>query len=70
MAGSLTFNPQTDSLVDADGNEFMLDSPYGDDLPQRGFMPGLDLFEPPEEEKIGVAEVTVNSESKRLQVRK
>ena len=40
LAGTLKFNPETDTLLDKDGNEFMLDTPYGDELPADGFDPG------------------------------
>lgn len=35
IAGDLTFNPEKDTLVGADGKEIMLDSPEGDELPQQ-----------------------------------
>jgi hypothetical protein len=31
--GDLTFNPEKDTLVGADGREVHLESPYGDELP-------------------------------------
>lgn len=37
IAGDLTFNPEKDTLIGADGKEVMLDSPFGDSLPQKGF---------------------------------
>lgn len=40
LAGTLKFDPETDSLLDKDGNPFMLDTPYGDELPSQGFDPG------------------------------
>ena len=33
FAGDLGFNPETDSLTAADGTQFMLEPPYGDELP-------------------------------------
>ena len=35
LAGDLRFNPETDSLTGADGQKFKLDSPYGDELPEK-----------------------------------
>ncbi|HLY69901.1 MAG TPA: aconitate hydratase, partial [Puia sp.] len=37
FAGDLTFNPLTDKLTNADGNEVMLDEPTGMELPPHGF---------------------------------
>eukprot|EP00117_Sycon_ciliatum_P044563 scpid31809/ scgid32131/ Aconitate hydratase, mitochondrial; Citrate hydro-lyase len=47
LGGRLDFNPQTDSLTAADGSQFKLDSPYGDELPERGFDRGEDTYEAP-----------------------
>lgn len=47
IAGDLTFNPLTDSLTGADGKQFKLKSPYGDELPARGFDAGEDTYQPP-----------------------
>lgn len=59
LAGSLTFNPDTDTLKGANGEEFKLESPRGDELPARGFDPGEDTFQPPVEDgsevSIGIA---------------
>merc|ERR1711963_104809 len=40
MAGSLDFDPRTQKLQGANGEEFFLESPYGDELPNQGFDPG------------------------------
>jgi aconitate hydratase len=37
IAGDLTFNPMTDTLVNEEGVAVKLDPPYGDELPSRGF---------------------------------
>ncbi|GAB4407604.1 MAG: aconitate hydratase [Bacteroidia bacterium] len=37
IAGDLTFNPLTDTLVNEDGQQVMLDPPVGDELPAKGF---------------------------------
>ena len=35
LAGTLDFDPRTQKLQGADGQEFLLDSPYGDELPSQ-----------------------------------
>jgi aconitate hydratase len=40
LAGTLNFNPLTDTLKDKDGNEFKLKEPTGDSLPRNGYDPG------------------------------
>ena len=35
LAGRLDFNPETDTLTGADGTSFKLDSPNGDELPEK-----------------------------------
>ena len=67
LAGKITFNPETDTLTDAVGNEFKLDSPYGDELPAKGFEPDLTGYSPPAEDPSKV-EVKVNPNSERLQL--
>lgn len=47
IAGRLDFNPLTDELTGADGKKFKLDSPYGDELPSKGFDPGMDTYDAP-----------------------
>jgi aconitate hydratase len=47
IAGDLTFNPEKDTLVGADGQEVLLETPYGDELPESGFDPGEDTFQAP-----------------------
>ena len=42
IAGSLTFNPLTDSLKDSKGQPFKLSPPSGDELPVRGYDLGQD----------------------------
>merc|ERR1712157_629019 len=67
LSGDLTFNPETDSLTAEDGSTFMLDPPYGDQLPVNGFDAGEDTYQHPPEDKEGV-QVDVNPESERLQL--
>lgn len=67
IAGDLSFNPETDELTGADGKKFKLNSPYGDELPQKGFDPGQDTYQAPPASGEGVS-VKVSPESKRLQL--
>lgn len=47
IAGRLDFNPLTDQLTGTDGKKFKLESPFGDELPARGFDPGQDTYQAP-----------------------
>lgn len=67
IAGTLDFDPTKDKLKGADGKEFMLDSPFGDELPQRGFDPGEDTFQAPPKDGSSVR-VDVDPKSNRLQL--
>ncbi len=67
LAGTLTFNPLTDTLKNSKGEEVMLAEPTGDELPSKGFDvedPGY--IEPVKNGKD--VEVVVNPKSKRLQL--
>ncbi|KAJ1808529.1 aconitate hydratase [Coemansia sp. RSA 2523] len=46
LGGRLSFNPMTDSLVDAKGQSFKLEPPSGDELPTRGYATGRTEYEP------------------------
>ena len=68
LGGRLSFNPLTDPLTDADGNEFMLQPPSeAPEVPPTGFDPGADMYVEPPEDGSDV-EVRVDPESNRLQV--
>ena len=68
LGGSLSFNPLTDPLVDADGNEFMLQPPTeAPEVPPTGFDPGNDMYVEPPEDGSDV-DVRVDPNSNRLQV--
>ncbi|XP_072035641.1 probable aconitate hydratase, mitochondrial [Amphiura filiformis] len=67
LAGSLDFNPLTDELEGADGRKFKLNSPYGDELPSKGFDPGQDTFKAPPADGTSL-HVDVSPESQRLQL--
>lgn len=47
LTGRLDFNPLTDTIKGADGKEFKLDAPFADELPSRGFDPGMDTYDAP-----------------------
>jgi aconitate hydratase len=67
LAGKITFNPETDTLVNDEGEEIKLDPPYGDELPGNGFKRGAEGFIPPAEDGSDV-EIIVNPNSERLQL--
>jgi len=67
LAGTLEFNPTTDSLPCPDGSELKLAEPFGDGLPVRGFDPGEDTFQAPPEDGSSVT-VDVSPTSDRLQL--
>jgi aconitate hydratase len=69
IAGTLNFNPLTDTLKDKDGKEFKLSPPTGDSLPSRGYDPGQDTYQAPPEDRASV-QVAVSPTSDRLQVLK
>jgi aconitate hydratase len=67
LAGDLSFNPEKDSLISADGREITLESPYGDELPANGFDAGVDTFQAPPADGSGVS-IVVDPTSNRLQI--
>uniref|UniRef100_A0A131Y4S1 aconitate hydratase n=1 Tax=Ixodes ricinus TaxID=34613 RepID=A0A131Y4S1_IXORI len=67
IAGRLDFNPMTDELTGSKGEKFKLESPRGDELPQRGFDPGEDTYQGPPKDGTGVS-VDVDVKSQRLQL--
>ncbi|KAH9822832.1 Aconitate hydratase, mitochondrial [Teratosphaeria destructans] len=67
LAGTLNFNPLTDTLKDKDGKEFMLKEPRGDGLPAHGYDPGRDTYQAPPEDRASV-KVAVSPTSDRLQI--
>jgi aconitate hydratase len=67
IAGDLGFNPLTDTLINEDGEEVMLDAPTGDELPKNGFDAEDKGFQEPAADGRGV-EVTVSETSDRLQL--
>jgi aconitate hydratase len=67
IAGSLSFNPMTDTLVNEKGEEVKLDPPTGEELPPKGFDKGEEGFVPPAKDGSSV-EVIVKDDSERLQL--
>jgi aconitate hydratase len=67
IAGRLDFNPLTDKLINANGEEVMLDPPTGDELPAKGFAVEDAGFIAPAEDGSKV-EVKVAPDSDRLQL--
>ncbi len=66
IAGDLTFNPLTDTLINQDGKAVKLDEPEGIELPPMGFSVKDAGYIPPDKEA-AKSEVTIAPHSKRLQ---
>ncbi len=69
IAGSVSFNPVTDELVNEKGEKVKLDPPKGEELPPRGFDRGEEGFVPPAKDGSSV-NVIVDPKSERLQLLK
>ncbi|KAJ8661497.1 aconitate hydratase, mitochondrial [Lichtheimia ornata] len=69
IAGDMTFNPMTDTLIGADGKPFKLQPPSGDELPRAGYDAGENTYQAPPEDRSQV-NVAVSPESNRLQLLK
>jgi aconitate hydratase len=67
IAGDLTFNPLTDTLINEKGEAVKLDPPSGDELPTRGFDVEDAGYQAPAEDGSGV-QINVKADSKRLQL--
>ncbi|MDT3740817.1 MAG: aconitate hydratase [Candidatus Kapabacteria bacterium] len=67
IAGRLTFNPMTDSLINKDGIEVRLDPPTGDELPSKGFDVLDNGYQAPAEDGSKV-NIIVAPDSNRLQL--
>jgi aconitate hydratase len=67
IAGDLTFNPLTDSLINENGESVMLDPPTGFELPALGFAVEDAGYQAPAADGSGV-QVAVSPTSKRLQL--
>ena len=67
LAGDLTFNPITDTLVNAEGKAVKLDPPSGDELPSKGFAVEDNGYQAPAADGSRV-QVVVDPKSSRLQL--
>lgn len=67
IAGSLTFNPITDTLIGANGEQVKLPEPTGPQLPQKGFEVEDRGYQAPAEDGSAI-KVVVDPLSERLQV--
>lgn len=65
IAGDLTFNPEKDTLVGADGREIMLEPPTGEELPAKGYDAGVETYQAPAGSNV---DVVVDPNSNRLQL--
>ena len=66
LAGTLDFDPLTDTITNADGEEVRLVVPVGEELPAGGFTPGESGFVTPPPDGFAV-EVVIRADSDRLQ---
>jgi aconitate hydratase len=67
LAGRLTFNPLTDTLTNAKGDQIRLSSPSGDELPKKGFTAGESGYQRPAPDGRKIR-VKVSPASDRLQL--
>ncbi len=67
IAGDLTFNPITDTLINEKGETVKLDPPVGDELPTKGFAVDDPGFQAPAADGSSI-QVIVDPASKRLQL--
>lgn len=66
ISGSLSFNPETDYLINEKGEHVKLDPPYGDELPLKGFEKDTKGFLAPSKDGFKT-EVKIDPNSERLQ---
>ena len=67
IAGRLDFNPAKDTLKDKSGNDVILNEPYGDVFPKKGFAVEDKGFIAPSDSNEDI-EVIIRPESERLQI--
>ncbi|MDE3143713.1 MAG: aconitate hydratase [Bacteroidota bacterium] len=67
IAGDLSFNPITDTLINSKGEKVKLDAPHGDELPKKGFAVEDAGYQAPAADGKNVT-VNVSPDSKRLQL--
>jgi aconitate hydratase len=66
LAGDMTFNPMTDTLLNEDGQAVRLEPPAGEKLPPRGFAPADIGYQAPAKDGSKVR-VAIAQDSQRLQ---
>ncbi|KAJ2158055.1 aconitate hydratase [Coemansia sp. RSA 552] len=66
LSGRLSFNPLADSLTDAEGGQFKLEPPTGDELPAAGYAQGREEYLPLLEQQPD-KEIPISAQSTRLQ---
>jgi len=69
IAGDMTFNPLTDSLINENGEEVQLQPPIGDELPKDGFDIDDLGYQEPASSGLDI-QITVSPDSDRLQLLK
>jgi aconitate hydratase len=67
LAGTLEFNPLTDTLTAPDGSKVRLTPPEGEELPREGFVRGTTGLEPPAADPASVR-IEIPENSERLQL--
>jgi aconitate hydratase len=67
IAGDLGFNPLTDTLTNANGEQVKLNAPTGDELPKKGFAVEDAGYQAPAEDG-GAIDIAVSPTSSRLQL--
>ncbi len=68
IAGSLSFNPLTDTLTDSDGKEFKFDPPSAaPEVPSQNFDTGSSVYEPPPTDGSDI-DLAVDPNSERIQL--
>ncbi len=67
FSGQLDYDPTTDTLTNAAGDQVRLDPPVGEVLPAKGYDAGIDTFVVPPADSSGVS-VVVSPTSDRLQL--
>lgn len=67
IAGKLSFNPLTDTLINKDGHEVKLDAPIGIELPLNGFAVVDNGYQAPSDQGSSM-DINVASDSARLQI--
>lgn len=66
LAGTMNFNPLTDTLTNTNGEKIKLSPPNGNELPEKSFVTSLEEYLPPSENPENVT-VNINPDSRRLQ---